>query len=58
MKLVQIALIHVLGSMEDERAFSSMIFLKDKLWNRLDGDHLGIVVGMDNQSVYTLTSFL
>ena len=57
MKLAQIALIHVLGSMEDERAFSSVTFLKDKLWNRLDGDHLGLVVGMHNQSVYTLTSF-
>ena len=57
MKLAQIALIHVLGSMEDERVFLSVTFLKDKLQNRLDGDHLGLVVGMHNQSVYILISF-
>ena len=57
MKFAQITLIHVLGSVEDERAFSSLTFLKDKLQNRLDGDHLGLVVEMHNQSVYTLTSF-
>ena len=57
MKLAQIALIHVLGSVEDERAFLLVTFLKDKLRNRLDGDHLDLVVGMQSQSVYTLTSF-
>lgn len=56
-KLAQIALIHVLGSVEDERAFSSLSFLKDKVRNKLDGDHLGLVVGMHNQTVYSLTSF-
>ena len=56
-KVAQIALIHVLGSVEDERAFSSVTFLKDKLCNTLDGDHLGLVVGIHNQSIYTLTLF-
>jgi hypothetical protein len=56
-KLAEIAMVHVLGSVEDERAFSSLTFLKDKLRNRLDGDHLGIVVGMHGQSVYTLETF-
>jgi hypothetical protein len=56
-KLAQIAMIHVLGSVEDERAFSSVSFFKDKLRNRLDGDHLGLVVGMHNQSCFNLTSF-
>ena len=30
-KLAQIALIHLLGSIEDERAFSSITFLKNKV---------------------------
>jgi hypothetical protein len=51
-KLAEIAMVDVLGSMEDERAFSSLTFLKDKLRNQLDGDHLGIVVGMHGQSIY------
>ena len=55
-KLVQIALIHVLGSVEDERAFFLATFMEDKLQNRLDGEHLGLVVGMHNQSVYSFTS--
>ena len=56
-KLAHIAMIHVLGSVEDERAFSSISFLKDKLRNRLDGDYLGLVVEKHNQSVFNLTSF-
>jgi hypothetical protein len=55
-KLVHIVMVHVLGSMEDERVFSSLIFLKDKLRNRLD-NHLGLVTGTHAQSVYTLKSF-
>jgi hypothetical protein len=31
LKLVQIAMVHVLGSIEDEHVFSSLTFLKDKL---------------------------
>ena len=56
-KLAQIALIHVLGLVEDERAFSSLTFLKDKVKNRLEEEHLGLVVGMHNQSVYMLSLF-
>jgi hypothetical protein len=56
-KLAQIAMVHVLGSVEDERAFSSLTFLKDKLRNRLSSDHLGIVVGMHAQNVFTLENF-
>ena len=32
-KLVEIEMIHVLGPVEDERCFSSLTFLKDKLEN-------------------------
>ena len=55
-KLAQIAMIHVLGSVEDECTFSALNFLKDRLRNRLD-KHLGVVVGMHAQSVYSLRNF-
>ena len=57
-KLSQIVVIYVMSFVEDRRAFSLVAFLKDKLYNRLDGDHLGLVVGTHNQSVYILKSFL
>jgi hypothetical protein len=44
-KLAQIVVIHVLGSVEDERLFSSVAFLKSKLRASLD-EHLQVVVGM------------
>ena len=56
-KLVEIAIIQVLRSVEDERAFSSLSFLKDKTRNRLDNVHLSLVVGMHAQKVYTLKTF-
>lgn len=56
-KLAQLAMIHVLGSVEDERCFSFLTFLKDKVRNRLDGDHLSLVVGMEVQQVYTVENF-
>ena len=49
-------MIHVLGSVEDKRTFSALNFLKDRLRNRLD-EHLGVVVGMHAQSVYSLRNF-
>lgn len=56
-KLAKIAMVQVLGSVEDERTFSSLSFLKDKLRNRLDNSHLALVVGMHAQDVYTLEDF-
>ena len=56
LKLAQIAIVHVLGSVEDERTFFALSFLKDRLRNRLD-HHLGVVVGMHCQNVYTLKFF-
>jgi hypothetical protein len=45
MKLAKMAVVHVLGSVQDERCFSSLSFLKNKLRNALD-EHLELVVGM------------
>ena len=42
-KLVEVAMIHILGSIKDERAFYALIFLKDKV--KLD-NHLHVVIGM------------
>ena len=56
-KLAEIAIVQVLGSLEDERTFSSLSFLKDKTRNRLDNAHLSLVVGMHAQEVYTLKTF-
>ena len=58
LKLAQLAMVHVLGSVEDECVFSLLTFLKDKLRNRLSTDHLGIVIGMHAQNVFTLENFL
>jgi hypothetical protein len=57
LKLVQIAMVHVLGSIEDVRVFFLLTFLKDKLRNRLSADHLGIVIGMHAQNEFTLENF-
>ena len=55
-KLAQITKMHVLGSVEDERTFSSLTFLKNTLRNCLD-TNLGIVVGMHAQQIYNLQTF-
>ena len=47
----------MIGSVEDECVFSSVSFLKTKLRNSLD-PHLGVVVGMYSQNIYTLQNFL
>ncbi len=44
-KLSKIAVVQVLGSMEDERTFSAFSFMKSKLRDHLN-EHLNIVVGM------------
>jgi len=56
-KLAKIAMIYVLGFVEDEHCFSSKLsFLKDKIRNRLNAN-LGVVVGMKAQQVYTIQNF-
>jgi hypothetical protein len=43
----------VLGSMEDERTFSTLYFMKSKLINRLN-EHLHMVVHIYPQTFFTL----
>ena len=56
-KLAKMAMTIVLGSVEDERAFSTVGFVKGKLRNKL-GDHLPLCVQMFTQKFYTLKNFL
>jgi len=56
LKLAEIAIVHVIGSVEDKRCFSSVGFLKSKLRNNLD-EHIQVVLGMHFQRVYTLENF-
>jgi hypothetical protein len=56
LKLAEIAIVLVLGSMEDERTFSTLSFMKDRVRNRLE-THLPMVVTMHSQSFYDIDSF-
>jgi hypothetical protein len=52
LKLVEIVVVSVLGSMEDERSFLMLAFMKDKLHNRL-GPTLNTTIKMFAQKFYT-----
>jgi hypothetical protein len=58
-KLVKLAMVQVVGSVEDERCFSILVFMKSKLHNRLT-THLLLVVQMFVQDFYIiqLSNFL
>jgi hypothetical protein len=49
LKVAEIAIAMVLGSVQDERTFSTISFMKSRLRNRLT-THLELVVGMKAQS--------
>ena len=54
--LAELALVMVPGSVEAERMFSTLSFLKNKLRNRLT-THLSPCARIYNQSSYTLADF-
>jgi hypothetical protein len=56
LKLVEITTVLVLGNVEDERTFSTLSFMKDKLQNRLQ-THLSLVVSMHMQNFYDINTF-
>jgi len=53
---VKIALIQVLGLVEDEQTFSILSFMKSKLKNCFN-EYWNIVVGMYSQTFYSLNTF-
>ncbi len=55
-KLTKMAIVHVLGNVEDESCFLSLAFQKSKLQTRLD-PHLALVGGMYNQKFFNLENF-
>jgi hypothetical protein len=55
-KAAQLALTMVGGSVEEERTFSGMTFLKSNTRNRLDG-HLDLAMRMFSQDFYTVENF-
>ena len=56
MKLAEIACVQVLGSVEFERTFSTLSFIKNRLRNRLT-THLELAVAMHAQKFYTIDNF-
>jgi ATP-dependent helicase/DNAse subunit B len=52
-KIAEVAAVTVMGSVEDERTFSTLNYMKSKVWNNLD-EHLDLVVRMFGQSFYDL----
>jgi hypothetical protein len=55
-KIVEIAIVMVLGLVQDERTFSTVTFAKNKLRNQLT-TNLGLVVAFQSQNFYTIDSF-
>lgn len=55
-KVAELAAVQVLGSVEDERTFSTVAFSKSRLRNRLS-EHLPACVGVYSQNFYQLEDF-
>jgi hypothetical protein len=56
LKLIELSMAMVMGNIEDERCFSNMGFMKNKLRNRLK-THLDLVVRMFAQKFFTFDNF-
>jgi hypothetical protein len=56
MKVVEITTVMVLGSVEDERTFINLTFMKNKLCNQLT-THLDLCVHIFTQNFYIVTNF-
>jgi hypothetical protein len=56
-KLAEITVVQVIGSIEDEQTFNTIAFIKNKLHNYLN-THLDLCTGSHNQQFFTLQNFL
>ncbi len=56
-KVVEIAMVQILGLVEDERTFDNLAFMKSKLCNRLT-THLNLCVHMFTRSNYNMEGSL
>jgi hypothetical protein len=55
-KLVEVDVVQVIGSVEDERCFPTLTFMKTKLWSKLT-THLKLVIWIFSQKFFTLQDF-
>jgi hypothetical protein len=56
MKLIELAIVQVIGNLEDEKTFSILFFMKSKLWNHFAW-HLDIAICMFAQDFFTKETF-
>jgi hypothetical protein len=56
MTVVELVMVQIMGSIEDERIFLTLTLMKTRLWNRRC-EHLDIVVHMFAQPFYMVDSF-
>jgi hypothetical protein len=55
-KVVEITMVQIMGSVEDERTFSHLAFMKSKLHKKLT-THLDLCVCMFTQNFYNVSNF-
>jgi len=56
MKVVELTMVQIMGCVEDEKTFSTLTFIKIRLWNKLC-EHLDLMVCMFAQPFYDVDSF-
>jgi hypothetical protein len=56
MKLIKLAIIQGISNLEDEKTFSTLSFMKSKLWNHLAW-HLNIAICMFAQDFFAKETF-
>lgn len=56
LKIVELATVAVVGLVEDERTFSNVAWMKNKVKNML-GDHLDYSICMFLEDFYSITNF-
>ncbi|KAF5833715.1 hypothetical protein DUNSADRAFT_9913 [Dunaliella salina] len=57
LQLARIASVQVPGSVEEERLFSKLAFIKDERRNRLEAEHLNVCLILATQRMYSFTDF-
>jgi hypothetical protein len=56
MKVAKLAVVQIMGFVEDDKIFSTLTFMKTRLWNQLC-ENLDLVVHMFAQLFYTIDTF-
>jgi len=56
MKVIELVVVQIMGFVEDEKTFSTLTFMKTKLWNRLC-EYLYLVVRMIAQPFHIVDIF-